>query len=332
MVRKERNQEIDIMKGLLTLAMILCHCLQFFGEEDAGIEKILVNVINLTTFSGFLFCFGFVCCLAYFQGDTKRGIAHMLRNMIRLLLAFYISGIAYMVFKEQKIFRKDFLWEILTLRRYPGWSEFLASFAAVLLAGAVLLPVLRKTNGWVVMAAALVSLLACFITYGKITNPWLALFLGSESYTTFPVLQYSVYFVAGIWAAKRKKWPDWKLFFGAVVLSAPCVWYYWKYDSLPGRFPPSALFIGGGAIGVWIYHLLAGALAGLKNVTIIGKPVEALSFIGRNSLYYLLMSNLLIFAVAGSKFKYRANEYAYVFYFVLLAILTYLERQIRKNK
>ena len=160
MVKKERNQEIDIMKGLLTLAMILCHCLQFFGKEDAGIEKILVNVINLTTFSGFLFCFGFVCCLAYFQGDTKRGIAHMLRNMIRLLLAFYISGIAYMAFKEQKIFRKDFLWEILTLRRYPGWSEFLASFAAVLLAGAVLLPVLRKTNGWVVIAAALISLLA----------------------------------------------------------------------------------------------------------------------------------------------------------------------------
>ena len=56
MVKKERNQEIDIMKGLLTLAMILCHCLQFFGKEDAGIEKILVNVINLTTFSGFLFC------------------------------------------------------------------------------------------------------------------------------------------------------------------------------------------------------------------------------------------------------------------------------------
>ena len=94
------------MKGLLTLAMILCHCLQFFGKEDAGIEKILVNVINLTTFSGFLFCFGFVCCLAYFQGDTKRGIAHMLRNMIRLLLAFYISGLAYMAFKEQKINEK----------------------------------------------------------------------------------------------------------------------------------------------------------------------------------------------------------------------------------
>ena len=238
MVKKERNQEIDIMKGLLTLAMILCHCLQFFGKEDAGIEKILVNVINLTTFSGFLFCFGFVCCLAYFQGDTRRGIVHMLRNMIRLLLAFYISGLAYMAFKEQKIFRKDFIREVLTLRRYPGWSEFLASFAAVLLVGALLLPALRKTNGWVVIGAAVVSLASCFIPYEKITNPWLALFIGSGSYTTFPVLQYGVYFVAGVWAAKRKKWPDWKLFFGAAILSTPCIWYCWKYNGLPGRFPP----------------------------------------------------------------------------------------------
>ena len=213
------------MKGLLTLAMILCHCLQFFGKEDAGIEKILVNVINLTTFSGFLFCFGFVCCLAYFQGDTRRGIVHMLRNMIRLLLAFYISGLAYMAFKEQKIFRKDFIREVLTLRRYPGWSEFLASFAAVLLVGALLLPALRKTNGWVVIGAAVVSLASCFIPYEKITTPWLALFIGSGSYTTFPVLQYGVYFVAGVWAAKRKKWPDWKLFFGAAILSTPCIWY-----------------------------------------------------------------------------------------------------------
>ena len=330
MVKKERNQEIDLMKGLLTLAMILCHCLQFFGKEDQGVEKILVNVINLTTFSGFLFCFGFVCCLAYFQGDTRRGIVHMLRNMVRLLLAFYISGLAYMAFKEQKIFRKALIREILTLRRYPGWSEFLASFAAVLLVGAILLPALRKTNGWVVIAAAAASLAGCFLPYEKITNPWLALFIGSGSYTTFPVLQYGVYFVAGIWAARRKKWPDWKLFCGAVVLSAPCIWYYWKYDGLPGRFPPSALFIGGGALGVWLCHLLAGALGKLRSVTIIGKPVEALSFIGRNSLYYLLMSNILIFAVAGSKFSYRANGYAYGFYLVLLVVLTYLERQIRK--
>ena len=61
------------MKGLLTLAMILCHCLQFFGKEDAGIEKILVNVINLTTFSGFLFC---LFCLLHAEADALFRLVH----------------------------------------------------------------------------------------------------------------------------------------------------------------------------------------------------------------------------------------------------------------
>ena len=59
------------MKGLLTLAMILCHCLQFFGKEDTGIEKILVNVDQPHAFSGFLFCFGFVLLSGLFSGGHK---------------------------------------------------------------------------------------------------------------------------------------------------------------------------------------------------------------------------------------------------------------------
>ena len=206
MVKKERNQEIDIMKGLLTLAMILCHCLQFFGKEDTGIEKILVNVINLTTFSGFLFCFGFVCCLAYFQGDTRRGIVHMLRNMIRLLLDVLIFPVSLIWhLRSRRSFRKDFIREVLTLRRYPGWSEFLASFAAVLLVGALLLPALRKTNGWVVIGAAVVSLASCFIPYEKITNPWLALFIGSGSYTTFSGIAVRCLLCGGRLGGQTKK-------------------------------------------------------------------------------------------------------------------------------
>ena len=53
-----RKREIDIQKGMLTVAMMLCHCIQFFGKEEYGLQKILVNLINLSTFSGFMFCFG----------------------------------------------------------------------------------------------------------------------------------------------------------------------------------------------------------------------------------------------------------------------------------
>lgn len=62
-----RKREIDILKGILTITMILCHSIQFFGVEKDPVQGLLVNVINLTTFSGFVFCFGYVGEMAYFQ-------------------------------------------------------------------------------------------------------------------------------------------------------------------------------------------------------------------------------------------------------------------------
>ena len=34
-----RKREIDIQKGILTIGMILCHCIQFFGKEEYGLQK-----------------------------------------------------------------------------------------------------------------------------------------------------------------------------------------------------------------------------------------------------------------------------------------------------
>lgn len=325
-MNRKRNQEIDIMKGLLTLMMILCHCIQFFGYENKGVEKILVSFVNLTTFSGFLFCFGYVCSLAYYQGELKRAVLRMGRAVLRLWIAFAISGLGYVALVEHKIFRKDLILSILTLQNYPGWSEFLASFAAVMLVGIILFPLMKRMNFWMLLVIALAGALGCFLPYDKITNPWLALFVGSTNYTTFPVLQYGVYFAAGVWMANRKKRLDWKIFLWSAAYSLPCIWFFWKNGCLPGRFPPTALFIGGGALGVFLYALIAGGLRKTCGMSVLGKPAEGLSLIGRNSLYCLLMSNLLIFAVAGSKFSFRSNDYAYGFYLVLLAILFYFNR------
>ena len=66
-----RKREIDIQKGMLTVAMMLCHCIQFFGKEEYGLQKILVNLINLSTFSGFMFCFGYTNQIAYYRKEWK---------------------------------------------------------------------------------------------------------------------------------------------------------------------------------------------------------------------------------------------------------------------
>ena len=128
----------------------------------------------------------------------------MLKNVFRILLAFYISGIAYVALVEGKIFRWKFITEVLLLKKYPGWSEFLASFATVLLVGILIFPIMRRMNTKMFVGVACISCIACYLPYDRIHNSWLALLIGSCDYITFPVLQYGVFFAAGVLFCKKK--------------------------------------------------------------------------------------------------------------------------------
>lgn len=329
---KTRVREIDIMKGLLVLAMILCHCIQFLGDEHTGLQKYLADFINLTTFSGFLFCFGYVCDLAYYQKSFRNAAMKMGKNAVRMLLAFYISGIAYIAFAERRSFSFERIYRVLLLWEYPGWSEFLASFAAVLLAGIILYPLMTRMNGKIVLGIAAVSLAGCFLPYQRVHNPYLALFVGSADYITFPVLQYGVFFTAGVWFYSKKVSWDRRIFLPAAFAGVLFAVYYAEHGTLPGRFPPDVLFICGGIAGVYLYRLLSLSLKkAAQNSRLLDYGVSAIEYVGMNSLFYLLMSNLLIFALAGSKFKYPSRNFAYVYFFVILFLLYYL-RGLLKTK
>lgn len=328
---KTRNREIDIMKGLLTLAMILCHCIQFFGDESMGLQKHLVNLINLTTFSGFLFCFGYVSELAYYRKSFGEAFRKAGKNVVRMILAFYISGLAYVALSERRTLVRERVTDVLFLKAYPGWSEFLASFAAVLLVGILLYSVFQHINGKMVLFILVISLAACYlIPYDQIQNSWLALFVGSSYYITFPVLQYGVFFAAGVWFCKDEISWNKKTFISAVLLGIPFLVYYIMEGRLPGRFPPTSFFILGGILGVYLYRVLS---IWLKNVAGKNKKIDtvilAIENVGMNSMFYLIVSNILIFAVNGSNFIYRSPNYAYIFYVIVLFVIYYLRRMIR---
>jgi hypothetical protein len=202
MEENRRSDTMDLYKGILVITMILAHCIQFFGEEDKLYQGIYVNYINLTTFPGFLFTYGFVCSRAYFDKKFSIVWRKMLINAGRTLFAFYLSSIAYYAFVENKIFRTDFLWEVVLIRRYAGWSEFLVSFSAVILVGMVMFPLFKRLNIISFFVIAAISTAACFIPYDKITVPQLALFLGSTNFITFPVVQFLIYFAGGVITCK----------------------------------------------------------------------------------------------------------------------------------
>ena len=320
-----RKREIDIQKGILTIGMILCHCIQFFGKEEYGLQKILVNLINLSTFSGFMFCFGYTNQVAYYEKSWKSSSVKMLRNVFRILIAFYISGIAYVAFVEGKIFRWKFVTEVLLLKKYPGWSEFLASFAAVLLVGIFIYPLMRRMNTIMFVGVACISCMACYIPYDRVHNSWLALLAGSRDYIPFPVLQYAVFFAAGVLFCKKEiRWNVW-IFLVVIFAGIPCLRTILETGMLPERFPPSLGFVSGGMALVYGYYLISIGIERKRNLFIIERIAHYLEETGKVSLYWLLLSNLFIFALAGSGFSFRSEGYAYTFFIVILLLMGYLK-------
>lgn len=326
-----RRREIDILKGILTVTMILCHSIQFFGVEKDLIQGMLVNVINLTTFSGFIFCFGYVGELAYFQKSWGKAAKKMGKNILRILIAFYLSGIAYVALVEGKIFRTDFIREVLFLKKYPGWSEFLVSFSAMLLLGILCYPLFKKVDGKILILWVLLSGGLCFLPYDKISNSWMALFVGSRHFVTFPVLQYSFFFAAGIWFCRNKIRWKWQLLVLCACLEIPCFYCYMTTGYLPERFPVSVQYLFGGCLFVYLYYLLACFLEKLQ-IGLVKKAIGYFERVGAESLYYLLFSNLLIFALDCSNFSFRSVGYGYIYFVVILLVIGYFRHILSAGK
>ncbi len=266
-----RVRRIDILKGILTLQMILAHCIQFY--VDLGRNPVALHIsdyINLTTFSGFLFCFGYASHLAYFRKEWKETAGRIFKNALRLLAAFYISSFCYVVFVEKIPLRLDLALEILLLKRLAGWSEFLFSFALVMLLAGILFPLHQEKCKWGLPVMAALSILTCLVLQPG-TGRFIAVDKGSGASFAgslaggiegayFPVIPYGIYFLAGIWFARKQAG------FRKIIFALACVgtlWhtidYLWISDGQPSRFPLSFSFLAGGAFCIPVLSACRGA-------------------------------------------------------------------------
>lgn len=105
-MQKRRNLELDLFKLLLVVGMIAAHVFQLLhnGKSNGSMIWMFSTYINAITFSGFLLAFGCATQLAYLR-KTKDKILRgkLMRNGIRLLIAFYISGLAYTFFVSHNL-------------------------------------------------------------------------------------------------------------------------------------------------------------------------------------------------------------------------------------
>ena len=72
----QRNHSVDFMKGILVILMIAAHVVQFF--PCGKIADLFSAYVNLTTFSGFMFTFGFVCYTTYIEKSEEGGFLPLL--------------------------------------------------------------------------------------------------------------------------------------------------------------------------------------------------------------------------------------------------------------
>ena len=299
-----RDRSIDVGRGLLVIAMVYGHVMQFFGDSQIfPLVGKLINVINLVVFPTFVFYFGATAVLAYLKKPYMSALPGMARTALRSYAVFCLSGIGYRVLRENKAFAVGTVRRVMQLSDIPGWSEFLIAFAIyglLLIVGYAVFDYLsRRPVASLIVSAACVC--AClFVPYGRISTH-LALLIGGRDFAYFPVVQYMPYFLAGMLFAQGDRCMRKGLMLVSVLCSLGGV-AHWHFFGFPNRFPPEWGWILLPAALVSVVVLLGRAISALAGLG-IGKVADALCGVlghfGGASLYYLLGSNLVLFTLAG---------------------------------
>lgn len=322
----QRDRSLDLFKGMLVILMTWCHVMQFFGAPDVfPAQRDYETLINLLAFPSFVFAFGLATAMSYYSRPFRKAGPRMALSALKSLGAFYLSGIAFRVLREGKAFASGTVRRILLLQDLPGWSEFLASFAALAMMAIVFYWPLKRLKDrplWL-LPIALACLALCWLPYERIEHPLLRLFFGTTAYAAFPPFQYFPYFLAGLAYARLKDRGWWWLALLALLSTGLGVWRGLSLGHLPSRFPPDWGWILLPAAGTALLMALARGLdwlgralsrlatrqwgkaeegPGLSRLLRgAGKlsPLRPIEQLGRNSLFYLLAGNLALFALAG---------------------------------
>lgn len=284
-----RNKSIDIFKTLLVVGMVLSHTIGLIGS-DKGASFYFSTFINLISFSGFMFCYGYVVNMVYLKKDKKESRKRLFKNFFRTIVVFYMSAIAYIYFTDNNISFMSII-RILLLYSLPTLSEFLASFAVLNIVVIITFDFLNKIkhNKWVVLTILIISLISTFIPYSMVSINEIGIIIGSTKFFCFPILQYLGYFMLGVYFEEYKIKFNFKYLIVSIICSFIFMLYVFINNQIPSRFPPSIYWIIGGAFFVYGYYLFSIMIDNKISLS----PV--IYGIGQNSLYFLLASNILLF-------------------------------------
>ena len=277
------------MKGLLITNVAGMHTIGYTGVPRFLFEN-LWDFLSMVTFSGFVFCMGYVVQLTYYE-KANPSASTVWRSFSRARLAFYLSTFAYFfIYKSQADLST--LLSVLLLQKLGSLSEFLLSFAIFPLVAAILARPIKAViaSGRLLTVVIFLLLMTTFIPYDQVTSPYAAIWVGGTGEVYYPVIQYFPLLLMGAYFASRRLEPTGIQLmlgiFGLLVFEG-----FMLIGGVPSRFPPSFfwVFCSMGAAMVWYWAAIR--LAQWRPTAVIFGPM------GANSLFFLVVTNIIVFGL-----------------------------------
>lgn len=319
-----RDLKIDVIKGLFVAGMVWSHVMGYLNLRDNRLVDGVWNIFALVTFSGFIFCMGYVMQISYFQTDPPP-VKKLLRSTWRTMIGYYIA-----VFGFYLIFRGEFEWQtlvsVLLLQRFGSISEFLLAFALIPLVTILLTKPIKKyvlSSDRVFFVIVFLLLLTAFLPTDWVHSTYLGLFIGGpQGSIYYPVLQYYVFFLLGMYyASKNIQVGTGHLVAGtlALLIFVASLNFGLAYS----RFPPSLGWIVLGGAGFFVWYWVSERLARWPTAANI------LVSIGANSLFYFVVSDILIFGISRTLKGQLGILSGTLLAFLLLAVIYAMAGMVR---
>ena len=292
--------------------MVTAHVIQLLGFRLGPGAATFSDYVNLISFSGFLLAFGLGVGLS---PPRRRGVWERVWPALVMLLAVYLSSLAFTALVDRKPLTPDLLVDLLTFRRLFGYSEFLASFFVLYVLIAVARPLLLAVadNALLLVVAVALCLASTALTTDQLI-PFAGTVIGHRAYASFPLLPYLPWFLVGIRLGRRDGVAAPLDVALAFVATGALLWFYWRTGyNLPERFPPSILWIVGPALPLLVYLVVVRTLGDAFTLP------RLLLAPGRHVLAALLLSNVVIFATG--RFTYKPARQVWVALLISLGLL-----------
>jgi|GEM_PF-1252751 len=288
----QRNLEIDLTKGILTVGMVLSHSFKFLADNSDRSLIFISTITDIVSFSGFLFCFGYAAWIAYLQKDQLPW-SNLLKTVIKCYLAFVISAIGFRVLVSSETPDLSLVARIASVRDMPPFSEFLFAFAVITLLGSILQKfVERATRSWQELTVATIVCVAFTFLPGEIRyDPLISQFLGGKDFIGYPIIPYLPLFLLGVFRARHSEQFSGRYYVLAALTGILLYVVFLASGISLNRFPPSAGWILSSA-GLFSVYYLVAHIVDEKFPRFIQRYLNA---VGQNVLLYLLLSNLVLF-------------------------------------